>query len=146
MEGQAMFNHLDQPLQPLAATQTAPRPLPAWPRSAEVWSAAAWQALTRAGLRLGRRYWLRGVSAAREAATPAGPKIIALNHPNVTDAFVVPALFPDLLCGLIQADVFAVPLVGRLLVSTGQLPVNRTDGHALLAAAVHKLQAGYSLA
>ena len=42
---------------------------------------------------------------------PAGPKIVIANHTYVTDAFVLPFIFPEKLHFLIQAETFTLPVI-----------------------------------
>jgi 1-acyl-sn-glycerol-3-phosphate acyltransferase len=81
-----------------------------------------------------------------QAPLPPGPKIIAFNHANVTDACLLPALFPGDLCFLAQANLFEVPLAGGLLARAGQLPVVRGQPAPLMEAATRRLRQGYSIA
>src|SRR5260370_39906875 len=50
------------------------------------------------------------LSVRYQAPLPSGPKIIALNHANVTDAFLLPAVFPGDICFLAQANLFDIPI------------------------------------
>lgn len=52
-----------------------------------------------------------------------GAKIIAANHPNVTDGFYLPFLFKEKLHFLIQGDLFTIPFIGWLLTRSQQIPV-----------------------
>lgn len=54
---------------------------------------------------------------------PSGPKILAANHPNVTDAFFLPGIFPERLYILVQGNLFDLPILGWLLSRSGQIPV-----------------------
>jgi 1-acyl-sn-glycerol-3-phosphate acyltransferase len=53
----------------------------------------------------------------------SGAKIIAANHPNATDAFHFPFVFPGKLHFLIQGDLFLIPFFGWLLARCEQVPV-----------------------
>ena len=110
------------------------------------WPTHAAQSLTRAGLRWLFRAAHITVAVEHTTALPPGPKIYALNHPNMTDPLIVTQVVAEPLCGLMQADLFAVPALGWLLARTGCLPVTRGGGSALLAAASRKLAAGYTVA
>jgi len=54
---------------------------------------------------------------------PQGAKIIAANHPNVTDTFHLALVMEDQLHTLLMGDLFFIPLLGQLLASSGQIPV-----------------------
>jgi 1-acyl-sn-glycerol-3-phosphate acyltransferase len=77
---------------------------------------------------------------------PPGPKIIVANHPNATDAFVVPFIVPEKVHFLIQADILTVPLFGRLLALADQIPVVAGRGREALDAARDRLVEGHAVA
>lgn len=58
-----------------------------------------------------------------ETVLPPGPKILAANHPNATDAFFLPCVLPERLYILIQGNLFNIPVIGQLLSGAGQIPV-----------------------
>jgi len=105
-----------------------------------------WNEVLRLCLRLYAITCVRRAAVHCQAPLPPGPKIIAFNHANVTDACLLPALFPGDLCFLAQANLFDVPLAGGLLARAGQLPVVRGQPAPLLEAATRRLQQGYSIA
>jgi 1-acyl-sn-glycerol-3-phosphate acyltransferase len=125
-----------------ATTAAAPAYLPEAPAAPTL----RWNALLRLCLRLVAAACVRQLSVHYETPLPPGPKIIALNHANVTDAFLLPAVIPGPICFLAQANLFDLPLIGRLLTLGGQLPVVRGQPAALLAAAACRLRQGYSIA
>jgi 1-acyl-sn-glycerol-3-phosphate acyltransferase len=106
----------------------------------------AWNGVVRACLRLYAAVCVPGLSIRRQAPLPAGPKIIAINHANVTDPFLLPSIFPGLICALGQASLFDLPVVGRLLALSGNLPVVPGQPDVLLEAAGRQLRRGYSIA
>jgi 1-acyl-sn-glycerol-3-phosphate acyltransferase len=55
---------------------------------------------------------------------PPGPKIIAANHLNATDAFHLPFVFHEKLHFFIQGNIFSFPIIGWLLARSGQIPVS----------------------
>ena len=79
------------------------------------------------------------------AELPAVPKIIAANHPNATDGFVLPFVFPDKLSVMAQANLFELPVLGRLLAGAGGIPVVRGRPESVLAAAQRRINEGYSM-
>lgn len=58
---------------------------------------------------------------------PAGPKIIAVNHTLASDGFQIPLVIKEKLYFLTQADLFTLPILGRLLQRSGQIPVESGD-------------------
>ncbi len=77
---------------------------------------------------------------------PSGPKIIVANHTNVTDGFVLPFLIKEKVHFLIQAETFALPVIGRLLALADQIPVYVGRGREALDTAKKKLGLGHSVA
>jgi len=76
---------------------------------------------------------------------PAGPKIIAPNHPNATDSFFLPFVVPEHLHFLIQQSVFAHPIRGWLLRESLQVKVNRPDGRLAFKEACQRLERGETI-
>jgi 1-acyl-sn-glycerol-3-phosphate acyltransferase len=76
---------------------------------------------------------------------PSGPKIIVANHPNATDGFTLPFVFPETLHFLIQESVFSTPLIGRILAWAEQIPVIKGNGNLALELAKEKLNLGNSV-
>ena len=76
---------------------------------------------------------------------PLGPKIIVANHPNASDAFVLPFIFREKLHCLIEEDLFHVPVVGRILALADQIPVVAGQGRLALRMAQEKLMEGRSV-
>ena len=86
------------------------------------------------------------IRARGQAGLPDGPKIIAANHPNATDGFVLPFVFPnERLSCLAQANLFDIPVLGRWLAGAGAIPAVRGRPDSVLAAAQRRLKQGYSL-
>jgi 1-acyl-sn-glycerol-3-phosphate acyltransferase len=73
---------------------------------------------------------------------PPGAKIIAANHPNVTDTFHVALAVRDELHTLIMGDVFSIPVLGWLLAESGQIPVYTGQKGAALQKSCEILAAG----
>ncbi|MBN2501248.1 MAG: 1-acyl-sn-glycerol-3-phosphate acyltransferase [Anaerolineales bacterium] len=65
------------------------------------------------------------------AALPAGPKIIASNHPSTTDPFLMAKLAAEPLSLVIEERLFKVPVLGRYLENAGHIRV--IDGNGRLA-------------
>ena len=56
-----------------------------------------------------------------------GPKIIAANHTLASDAFHLPLILAETPCFLLQANLFNLPILGRLLKLAGQIPVKTNN-------------------
>ena len=80
-----------------------------------------------------------------EYPLPAGPKIIAANHPNATDSFYLPFLLPEDLHFLMQKSIFSNPIVGWALRQAGQIEVRHEDGREAFKAACGLLRRGESI-
>ncbi|MBN2002747.1 MAG: 1-acyl-sn-glycerol-3-phosphate acyltransferase [Anaerolineae bacterium] len=80
------------------------------------------------------------------AAMPVGPKIITPNHPSTTDPFLIAMLFSEPVHTLIDERLFKVPLFGRFLHNSGQVPVVRDNGRASYERARQYLEAGQTVA
>jgi len=76
---------------------------------------------------------------------PEGPKIIVANHPNATDGFTLPFVFPETLHFLIQESVFSTPFVGQILARAEQIPVVKGKGSEALEIAKERLNQGNSV-
>lgn len=73
---------------------------------------------------------------------PPGAKIVVANHALATDGFLLPFIFPEKIHYLIQADIFALPILGKILALADQIPVAKGRGQEALAAAKEKLARG----
>src|SRR6266849_5857962 len=69
-----------------------------------------WNGAMRLCLQVYAATCVRRLSIRYQAPLPPGPKIIALNHANVTDAFLLPSIFPGDICFLAQANLFDLPI------------------------------------
>jgi 1-acyl-sn-glycerol-3-phosphate acyltransferase len=74
-----------------------------------------------------------------EERMPAGAKIIVPNHPNATDAFVLPFIIPERLHFLVLEETFGLPIVGRLLALADQIPLTLGQGRKALDIARDRL-------
>jgi len=79
------------------------------------------------------------------APLPAGPKIIVANHPSTTDPLIMTTLCAEPVRILITESVFTIPVVGRLLRRTGQIPVIRENGRAAFDEALRRLKDGQTV-
>ncbi len=105
-----------------------------------------WYALLKAAMRGYTAALYEGIQVHGGLNLPPAPRIIAGNHPNVTDAFALPSVFPEQLHLLIQGDVFESPLFGGWLTRAGQIPVVRGQGSEAVRAACECLARGHSVA
>ena len=76
---------------------------------------------------------------------PAGPKIIAINHTNVTDAIFLPVILSRLPRFLVQGDLFQIPVLGKILKETGQIPVDPENRHKAFEQACELLRQGETI-
>jgi 1-acyl-sn-glycerol-3-phosphate acyltransferase len=76
---------------------------------------------------------------------PAGPKILAANHPTTVDPFLLLTLVKDEMSIMVTGGAFTIPLFGRYLQRVGHIPVVGGDGRAAMAKAEESLAGGRSL-
>jgi len=88
-----------------------------------------------------------------EAPLPAGPKILAVNHPTTTDPFLLPLLVSEPIHILVTEMAFEVPILGALMRKAGHISVPRAKSRIreerksrkkvnVIQAAVDRLSAG----
>ena len=80
------------------------------------------------------------------APLPAGPKILAANHPTTTDPFLIMLLAQEQVSVLVTEGCFRIPVFGRVLSESGHVPVLRGTGGASIDAAARLLAEGQSVA
>jgi 1-acyl-sn-glycerol-3-phosphate acyltransferase len=73
---------------------------------------------------------------------PAGPKIIAANHPSTTDPFFVAAMTAQQSFILINDLLFQVPVLGAYLRRSGHIPVIAGQGQQAVDQATELLREG----
>lgn len=73
---------------------------------------------------------------------PAGPKIIAANHPSTTDPFFVAGMVQEQSFILINNLLFQVPVLGEYLRRSGHIPVIAGCGQQAVDAAAELLRQG----
>ncbi len=78
----------------------------------------------------------------RHMIIPAGPKIIAANHPSTTDPFFVASMVGHQSFILINNLLFQVPLLGPYLRFSGHIPVVAGSGAAAMDEALKRLAEG----
>lgn len=81
-----------------------------------------------------------------KAPLPAGPKIIAPNHPSTTDPFLVTGLIDEPTSILIDNRLFKVPVFGRYLTYAGHVPVVEGSGRTAFDRARELLDDGRNIA
>jgi 1-acyl-sn-glycerol-3-phosphate acyltransferase len=71
--------------------------------------------------------WLshRSCVVSGNLSLPRGAKIIALNHTEGCDPFLLPLFLEELPHFLLQDGLFTIPVIGNLLKQSGQIPVYR---------------------
>ncbi len=80
------------------------------------------------------------------APLPAGPKIIAANHPSCSDPVLIAVLSPEPLKLLVIREAFIAPLFGAYMRWSEHIPVTLGAGKSALEAGLKALRAGDSLA
>ena len=76
---------------------------------------------------------------------PPGAKILAANHPNISDSYLLPLLFDGKVRTLAQASQFRAPLLGWIFRNTGQIPVRADQRLAAYQLACEALANGDTL-
>ncbi len=73
---------------------------------------------------------------------PPGAKVIVANHPNSTDTFHLAFVVQEQIHTLIKGDFFSTPVLGWLLLKSGQIPVYTQKKQAALLKACEYLANG----
>jgi len=81
-----------------------------------------WYKFARGVLGIYVRPRIRKIQICGEELIPADQKIIVANHVNLTDCFVLPNIFTEKLQILIRADLYEIPVIGKLLELADQIP------------------------
>lgn len=81
-----------------------------------------------------------------QAPAPAGPKLVVVNHPSISDPFYLSMLFPYPLKMLIIDNAFTFPLFGAYLRLSGHIMVVPGNGRGAFERARRLLEAGHSVA
>jgi 1-acyl-sn-glycerol-3-phosphate acyltransferase len=76
---------------------------------------------------------------------PPGAKILAVNHPNMSDGFYIPLVFPERIFTLMHVIMFDIPAVGWLFAKSGQIPVIPGKKLEAFQRACEVLRQGYSV-
>jgi 1-acyl-sn-glycerol-3-phosphate acyltransferase len=101
----------------------------------------AWYWLGRPAVDLYARLMLQ-TDVVWQAPLPAGPKIIAANHPTTSDPFFLLTLLPEPVSVLITASAFESPLLGAYLRQAGHVPAIRNSRGATPEALKRQIEAG----
>ncbi len=80
-----------------------------------------------------------------EYPLPSGPKIIAANHPNATDALLLPFVLSETPHFLMRSPALRIPIIGQILRGAGQIEVHPTDGRTAFNQACSLLEQGETI-
>jgi 1-acyl-sn-glycerol-3-phosphate acyltransferase len=80
-----------------------------------------------------------------KAKIPAGPKILACNHPSTVDPILLTLVTPEQMSILITERLFKVPLCGPSLRLTGHIEVPVVNGRTALLEGIRALEQGRTL-
>ena len=105
----------------------------------------AWYQLAKYIIRAYAIAFMRSIEVGGSEYLVDGPKIIAANHANATDCFILPLILKEKLHFLVQAESFSVPILGQLLNRADQIPVVRWKGYEAIKIAAEKLAQGNSI-
>ena len=105
-----------------------------------------WYSFSKSVVRMYLALFVEGFDVQGKEHIKPGPKIIVANHPNVTDAFFLPFIFPEKLHFLVQEKTFNLTFIGRFFKLTDQIPVIAGQGRKALDEAIQKLTLGHSVA
>jgi 1-acyl-sn-glycerol-3-phosphate acyltransferase len=81
----------------------------------------------------------------RKSELPAGPKILACNHPSTVDPILLTLVTPEQMSILITERLFKVPICGPSLRFTGHIEVPVMNGRPALMEGIRALQEGRTL-
>jgi 1-acyl-sn-glycerol-3-phosphate acyltransferase len=101
----------------------------------------AWYWFGRAAVGVAARLLLN-LDVEWRAPLPAGPKILAANHPSTGDPALVMLTAPEQASCLISETLFKVPALGRYLRAAGHIPVVEGNGRAAFEEAKCLLREG----
>jgi 1-acyl-sn-glycerol-3-phosphate acyltransferase len=80
-----------------------------------------------------------------QSPLPAGPKILAANHPTTLDPFLLLTITHEEVSILVTEFCFALPVFGRYLRGAGHIPVMHSNGRPAFDEAVRRLDAGQTV-
>ncbi|MBM3123695.1 MAG: hypothetical protein FJZ87_01330 [Chloroflexi bacterium] len=80
-----------------------------------------------------------------EYPPPEGPKIIASNHPNASDAYYLPFILSETPHFLMRSILFRLPIIGSILRGAGQIEVNPQNAKAAFDDALARLERGETI-
>jgi 1-acyl-sn-glycerol-3-phosphate acyltransferase len=80
-----------------------------------------------------------------QSPLPAGPKILAANHPTTLDPFLLLTITPEEVSILVTEFCFALPIFGRYLRGAGHIPVVYRNGRPAFDEAVRRLNSGLNV-
>jgi 1-acyl-sn-glycerol-3-phosphate acyltransferase len=86
-----------------------------------------------------------GMDVEYHAALPAGPKILAANHPTTTDPFFLMTIVPEQVSILVTGLAFDVPVFGDYLQAAQHIPVRAQEGRLAFQEAERQLLSGRTI-
>jgi len=105
-----------------------------------------WYLVSKTNLRFYKLFCIKSIDLeGKDNLLPGQPKIIVANHPNATDAFVIPFIIPDKPHFLILEENFSIPVFGHLVEMADQIPVVLGRGKEALSTAKKRLFEGNSV-
>ena len=104
-----------------------------------------WYSTLKGIARIYSTFVIDGIHVSGLEQIPEGPKIIAANHPNTTNALLLPLIFPDRQYFMISSQAFLFPLWGWFLKRCRHIPVAPGDGKKALSTAAEKITQGDSV-
>jgi 1-acyl-sn-glycerol-3-phosphate acyltransferase len=75
----------------------------------------------------------------------SGAKIVVANHPNATDPFFLPFIFPEKLHFFAEESLFRLPFFGMVLRKADQIPVIPGHGKEIIGEACERLAQGQTV-
>jgi 1-acyl-sn-glycerol-3-phosphate acyltransferase len=105
------------------------------------------QALYHCGQTVMRAYAsaLLDMDVRLQTPLPAGPKILAVNHPTTLDPFLLLTITREEVSILVTEFCFALPVFGHYLRGAGHIPVAHSNGRPAFDEAVRRLNGGHTV-
>jgi 1-acyl-sn-glycerol-3-phosphate acyltransferase len=90
-------------------------------------------------------YTLLDMDVCFATSLPAGPKILAANHPTTIDPFLLLTITREVVSILVTEFCFELPIFGRYLRAAGHIPVVHSHGRPAFDEAVRRLNTGHTI-
>ncbi len=84
----------------------------------------------------------RGIRVYGKEHIQSGAKIIIANHPNASDYFILPLVFPDKICYFMEPYLLQWPIVGWVHAACMHIPVEKGQREKILNAAQERIVQG----